>query len=204
MESTRLLLEDHRHILRALDILEEMASRARHGRKPDERDVEDLLEFLDGYGDRLHQGREEGFLFPALIDHKQKHYTKLSQLSFEHDRQRSLIRGLHESTLSASSKDFVFCATRLVELLRAHMKEEEAALFPLAESTLSQQDDAQTAGEMMEHDKPWRDDNVPELLQLLDRLESIYLGKTHMEARTLRQRSRTEGRTAEGRNSRRR
>ena len=49
MKSTALLLDDHKYILRVLEVLEEMATRARHGQEPDGQDLKDLLEFLERF-----------------------------------------------------------------------------------------------------------------------------------------------------------
>ena len=197
MKSTALLLDDHKYILRVLEVLEEMATRARHGQEPDGQDLKDILEFLERFCDRIHQGREEGILFPALLrDRSQKNYPKLSSLLFDHNRERFLVQGLQESLLASSRRDFVFCATRLVEVLREHINEEEATLFPLADSTFSHADDAQIAADMKGFDKLWQDKMFPALLSRLDELESKYLGKAHAKVRASRKKSDQESRNA--------
>jgi hemerythrin-like domain-containing protein len=151
MKATALLLEDHKEIRRVAEILEEIARRAKHGQASEAQDVKTLLAFLESFGDRFHQEREESFLFPSLLrDRGQKNYSKLRRLSFEHERQRYLIQGLRESTLTTNARDLVFCATRLAEVLREHLAEEESALFPLADSTLSPAEDQQLAEWMQE------------------------------------------------------
>ena len=175
MRSTALLLQDHRHIFRALSVLEGMATLAERGHNPSSRDVQDLLEFLDGFGDRIHQGREEGILFPALLrDPDQKNYPKLRTLTFDHNRQRSLIEGMQDSLLTLEKKGFAYYATRLIEILRRHLEDEEKTLFPLADCILSREDDERIVREMKAQDKAWHDKNVPRLLALLDNLESKY------------------------------
>ena len=59
MKSMTFLIEDHRKILRALNVLEEMAARVQRGQKLNEKDVKGILAFLEGFGDRHHQGKEE-------------------------------------------------------------------------------------------------------------------------------------------------
>jgi hemerythrin-like domain-containing protein len=179
MKSTALLLEDHKHILRALRVLEEMAALVKRGNKKNDKDVQDVLEFLNGFADRIHQGREESILFPALLrDPGQKNYKELSGLIFEHNRQRSLIEGLHDSIASKEPKDFVYYATRFVEILRHHIQEEEQTLFPLSNSTLSPAEDERIAEGMQNEDRVWQDQNVARLLHQLDYLESKYTAKT--------------------------
>jgi hemerythrin-like domain-containing protein len=190
MKATALLLEDHKQIARALDILEEMATGARHGRKPNKQDLKDLLKLLEGLGDRIHQGREEGLLFPALLqDRKQTNYLKLRKLAFEHERQRSLIEGLHEAAAANDAKDFVFCATRLVQILRDHLRDEEVQLFPLANSALSRAEDERVTSDMARYDERWQREKLPGLLRRLDELEAKYFGKRHLQVRKLRKSS---------------
>jgi len=145
--------------------------------------VQDILDFLGGFGDRVHQGREEGILFPALLlDHEQKNYRELCSLIFEHNRQRSLIQGLQESLLAKDKKDFVYCANRLVEILRLHIGDEEETLLPLANSTLSSDQDERVEADMKKQDEVWQQQNIPLLLGRLDQLESKYV-KTPSEHR---------------------
>jgi hemerythrin-like domain-containing protein len=179
MKSTALLSEDHKHMLRAMRVVEAMAMRAQNGSNPNARDVKYILAFLSGFGDRIHQGREESVFFPALLrDREQRNYHKLRALIFEHNRQRSLIEGLQDSLLSKEKKDSVYCANRLVEVLRRHIDEEEHTLVPLAASTLTSDEDTRVAREIETQDKIWNDKNTPSLLRWLDSLESIYCVKT--------------------------
>jgi hemerythrin-like domain-containing protein len=176
MKSTALLLEDHKHMLRALKVLEAIAVLLERGRKPNDQDIKDIVEFLEGFGDRIHQGREENILFPALLrDPEQKNYQELYGLIFEHDRHRSLMEGLQDSALRKDKKDFPYYALRLVGILRHHIRHEEDELFPLADSTLSQADDEGVALDMKRFDKSWQDQNLTRLLRRLDNLESKYI-----------------------------
>src|SRR5262245_28002315 len=98
MKSIDVLLDDHRHLMLASNILAEMAACAESGQAVNETDLGDLLRFLEEFGDRHHQGIEECVLFPALLqDSAQKNYQRLCGLIFEHERQRSLIEGLHDT-----------------------------------------------------------------------------------------------------------
>ena len=176
MKSTALLLQDHKYMLRALKVLEEMAVLVERGRKPNDQDVQDIVEFLEGFGDRIHQGREESILFPALLqDPGQRHYNELHGLIFEHDRHRSLMEGLHDSVLMKDKKDFPYYALRLVNVLRHHITDEEQRLLPLADSTLSQADDERVLRDMKVFDKAWQDQNLHRLLRRVDDLESKYV-----------------------------
>ena len=187
MKSITLLLEDHQQMLRAVEIMEEMLIRARHGQKPDIQDLNEILAFLDGFGDRIHQAREEGVLFPALLrDPGQANYPKLSSLRFEHDRHRSLIEGLQKACAVEDLESFCSCCARLTAILRDHIQDEETNLFPLVTSVLSTADDEQIARDMQGYDSIWQSEKLPQLARRLGELELKYLGKAHVDARALR------------------
>jgi hemerythrin-like domain-containing protein len=176
MKSTDLLLEDHKHLIAASDVLAQMAESVEGGQAVSEGDLADLLRFLNEFGDRHHQGKEEGVLFPALlVDPAQKHYHRLSGLIFEHERQRSLIEGLYDSLFTKNNKDFIYYARRLKEVLRGHIREEEEMLFPLVETTLSAADDGRIELEMKAYDKAWQERELSGHLRRLSDMELKYL-----------------------------
>jgi len=176
MKSTDLLLEDHRYLAVASDVLADIAEHVEGGQAVSDADLADLVRFLEEFGDRHHQGVEEGVLFPALLqDPAQKHYRRLHDLAFEHERQRSLIEGLHDSLFTRNNRDFIYCVRRLNEVLKAHIREEEETLFPLVESTLSEADDQRVALEMKAYDTAWRDRELSAQLRRLFDIKAKYL-----------------------------
>ena len=178
MKATELLKEDHRCILRALDVLEQMATRARRGEALNPKDIQDMVDFLQVFADRHHQGKEEGILFPALLqDRTQKNYDNLCRLIFQHNQERYLVEGLGESIRANNNRHFVYCACKLIEGLRSHIEKEDDILFELADSTLSPVEDARVASEMQQFEQPEQQKTLFELLHRLDGMESQYLGK---------------------------
>ena len=146
MKATLLLKSDHKQILRALSVLEEMVARVQLGARPDATDVRGVVDFLNGFGDYHHQGREEFVVFPALLrDRGQKNYKELAGMIYEHNRQRSLLEGLQDSLLTRKTADFIYCATTLIKILREHVREEEDVLFPLIDAMFSPSEDERVA-----------------------------------------------------------
>jgi hemerythrin-like domain-containing protein len=175
MRATALLREDHKQILRALNILERMSARAQRGGGLEESDLEHILQFLHGFADRHHQGKEEGVFFPSLLkDRSQKHYPELCKAIFEHDRERSLVEGLQDSARTRNTKDFVYYANRLIAVLREHIEKEERILFELADSTLSGAEDDRVVTDMQNYELTWQQNVLSQLLSRLDELESRY------------------------------
>ena len=66
MICTDILIQEHKMILRALDVLEAMAQKALEGGLSAREDVGELLEFLNRFADSFHQGKEEDVLFPVF------------------------------------------------------------------------------------------------------------------------------------------
>jgi len=175
MKATKLLRGDHIHILRALTVLERMTAFAQSGETVNEQDALDIVAFLKEFGDRHHQAKEEAVLFPALLqDHDQRNYPQLCCMIFEHNQERSLTEGLEEAIRTKNTKEFVFCANRLIEKLREHIDKEDHVLFGLVESVLSPGEDERVATEIQKFEQDWERRVVPGLLQRLDEMESSY------------------------------
>ena len=77
--------------------------------------------------------------------------------------------------VTRNRKDFVYYATRLSDILRAHIREEEREVFPLVDSTLSPSEDERVALEMKGYDAAWQENQLATQLRQLADLESAYL-----------------------------
>lgn len=67
MKCTDLLTQDHKFILRSLDVLDVIAGKVEKSEQVDTTDIESLLHFLRVFGDAHHQTKEESALFPVLM-----------------------------------------------------------------------------------------------------------------------------------------
>jgi hemerythrin-like domain-containing protein len=175
MKAMGLLKEEHRHILRALNIIEGMAARLENGEMPDAKDVELVLKFLQCYGDYYHQEREESVLFPALLKaSRSDEYEDLCTCTFEHNRERSLIEGVRESLMTRKGSDFIYYTRRLIELMRAHIQSEEEGIFRRADELLDEKVDELLIQELARYDSPnqaWK----LATLECLTALEARYI-----------------------------
>ncbi|SRR6266545_878764 len=135
MTPTDVLREEHRVILRALDLLEVAARRLAAGRPLPEEWWAAIIAWLRGFADTNHHAKEERLLFPAMV----KAGVPLSGgpigvMLEEHERGRALIRAMEAGEGSA-------CAARAreyVTLLREHIDKENGVLFPLADAVLDE------------------------------------------------------------------
>ena len=97
MKCTDLLIQEHKIILRAMDVLDHMATRVENSQPVAPEDVETLLRFLRGFADDHHQAQEESALFPELMRTSAWHEDPLRHMVFEHDQERSLVDGLEDA-----------------------------------------------------------------------------------------------------------
>jgi hemerythrin-like domain-containing protein len=140
MRCTDLLIQDHKIILRALDVLEHMARRIANDKPVDAADVHTMLSFLRGFADDHHQAKEESALFPELMKNTTNRGA-LQRMIFEHDQERSLVDGLEDALRTRKGTEFVHFAESLAGILRTHIQKEEKILFPIADEVLSTEQD---------------------------------------------------------------
>ena len=67
MKCTDLLTQDHKFILRSLDVLDAIAAKVEKSEQVNTADIESLLHLLRVFGDNHHQTKEESTLFPVLM-----------------------------------------------------------------------------------------------------------------------------------------
>ncbi|PYS49551.1 MAG: hypothetical protein DMG13_23185 [Acidobacteria bacterium] len=141
MKCTDLLVQDHKIILRALNVIEHMAARVENDQFVETADVESILRFLRTFADDHHQTKEESALFPELMRTSAAQEGPLRQMLFEHDQERSLVEGLEDALYTKKGAEFVYFANRLTALLRNHIRKEDDILFEIVERTLSSEQD---------------------------------------------------------------
>jgi hemerythrin-like domain-containing protein len=146
MKCTDLLSQEHKTILRALDVLDHMAAHVENDQPVEVRDVETILRFLRAFADEHHQAAEESALFPELMKTSAANEGPLRQMIFEHDQERSLVEGMEDALHTKKGMEFAHFARRLTDLIRTHIRKEDHILFEIANRSLSkEQDDRVTA-----------------------------------------------------------
>lgn len=171
MKCTDILLQDHKLMLRALDVLEQMAKRVERHEALEHDDVDAVLRFLRVFGDDFHQSREESGLFPELLRKAHGQEAPLRQMLFEHEQERSLVEGLEDSLYTKNGKEFAHFAHRLIELLRNHVRKEDNILFGITERMLTKEQDEQVVAQFEKFAL------APGILRDLQELEWKYLRK---------------------------
>jgi hemerythrin-like domain-containing protein len=171
VKCTDLLWEDHRIILRSLDVLQCIVEEE-NPERIDQSDATMLLRFLRVFADEHHHMKEESVLFPDVMRVSQAEAGPLRYLLFEHTQERSLVEGLEDALRRTKTAEFVLFAKRLTERVREHIQKEDGILFPILDVLISSELDEKVcaAFEKFQLDSSSLDD--------LRRLESKYLRKT--------------------------
>jgi len=148
MKCTDILMREHKIILRALDVLDQITTRTENKQPVDPNDVETLLRFLRSFADDHHQLKEESALFPVLMTTSLANDSRLRQMTFEHDQERSLVEGLEDALRTKKGSDFVLLAKWLAMLIRTHIHKEDNILFELTQRSLTSEQDEQITAEL--------------------------------------------------------
>lgn len=147
MKVTKILSGEHRVIEVVLTCLERMVQTALDAGQLDRQAADKAVEFLMVFADKCHHGKEETHLFRAMADNGMPaEGGPLQQMVYEHEQGRALVRAISEQIPGSADGDrtalgeFAFNARNYIDLLRAHIRKEDGILFPVADRTLSDED----------------------------------------------------------------
>jgi hemerythrin-like domain-containing protein len=173
---TELLINDHKVILRILDVLITIAEESERNSQLNKADVFGILEILRLFGDEYHQGKEETALFPTFTSVcDQAEVEAIRHMIHEHDEDRSLTEAMEDAVRRSSPADFAMHARRLDEMLRTHIFKEDKILFELVNNSLSAADDESIVAAFEAFDKAFKSPRHDRLLHRLQMLEWKYL-----------------------------
>jgi hemerythrin-like domain-containing protein len=178
MKSTDHLTQEHRLILRTLDVLDSMTSLIENSQVVDKHDIDKILHFMRWFADAHHQAKEETILFPALKRMAASQSRPVDHLTFEHGQERTLIEEMEKDIRLTELPQFVTCANRLSSTLRNHIYKEEQILFDTAEAVLSSRDDDAVFEQLSRFDTTLDKELLTKSLEELRSLEWKYLRKT--------------------------
>lgn len=153
------LTQDHRHLARVLDLLDDLLDRFHAGDEPDYELMCEMLEYIESYADQVHHPNEED-IFDRLRAHTDERYPVLDRLTDQHlqltriNKQfRQSLEGIvHEEVLRRDQVEVQ--GRELVEALREHLDLEEREAFPLARERLSAGDWDRLLATTSSHEDP--------------------------------------------------
>lgn len=143
---TRVLMDEHQTILRVLACTERLVT-ADVGKDVGVVVYREIVDFLRTYADRLHHGKEEELLFPAMERNGLPHdQGPTAVMRYEHQEGRLLVRMMAAAVelpdAAFRRETFRGPALDFVELLRGHIAKEDHILFPMADRALGDADRA--------------------------------------------------------------
>jgi hemerythrin-like domain-containing protein len=128
-----ILRDEHRIILRGLEVLEAAARRVGAGGSLPDGWWDELIEWLVAFADRSHHAKEELGLFPALITAGLPSGAgPVAMMLEEHVAGRDLVRAMRAGDAAERAR----AGALYVDLLRGHIDKENGVLFPLADVLL--------------------------------------------------------------------
>ena len=144
MKPTDVLKDEHRVIERVLSCLESIAAAGARAGRLEVADAREALEFLRGFADQCHHGKEEAELFPMLEARGfSPEAGPTAVMKAEHVQGRAHVAAMTEAIEAVASGRpdamgvFAQHAAGYVALLREHIQKEDHCLFAMADQVLS-------------------------------------------------------------------
>jgi len=143
MRAVTILMDEHRTIERVLHALERAADHLDGDGSVRPGFFLDAAAFIGGFADGCHHQKEEGALFPAMIESGMPPDDgPIAIMLEEHEEGRRFAReiraaaGLPETDPEARRR-LISAARGYVRLLREHIEKEDDLVFPMADTLLS-------------------------------------------------------------------
>jgi hemerythrin-like domain-containing protein len=141
MNPIQALMDEHRVIEQVLDALVAYVGRLDEGADP--ADLARFVEFVRGFADACHHGKEERILFEAMIEAGMpRDQGPIGVMLAEHREGRRLVGILRDEAARAGSWTDIErhrvedAALAYAALLRSHIAKEDTRLYPMAEARL--------------------------------------------------------------------
>ena len=144
MKGTLDLKQEHGKIKLMLRILEKICKKLDSGEDIEPEHLDMAVDFIRGFADKCHHGKEEDVLFLIMKNARIRGAEDLIRvLIIEHNMGRDYVRAIAEAVNAYKSNDIEAPAKisqnamKYVRLLDPHIDNENSTLFPMADSSLS-------------------------------------------------------------------
>jgi len=145
--AVEMLEAEHRVIQKMVAGMSVLADQLEGGESVDVSLLESIVAFLRTFADRLHHGKEESFLFPALIRRGvPSHGCPIGGLTMEHQKGRVMVGELADAIRGYAAgepparENLIKSLRALVAFYPSHIWKEDYLLFPLAGKVLTPED----------------------------------------------------------------
>jgi len=182
MKATQQLKDEHEGVKIMLNILDRISRQLEGAGSLNKDHFEGIIEFLKGFVDKCHHGKEEDLLFPALVDAGIPKEGPIAVMLREHETGRNYVRAISKAHAAytagdkSSSKDIIQNVRGYISLLTSHIDKENNVLFGMADSRLS----AKKQEELFEGFEKIEEERIgigkhEEFHGLIEKLSGIYL-----------------------------
>ncbi|UYO61236.1 hemerythrin domain-containing protein [Acetobacterium wieringae] len=183
MNSITLMVDEHTHIIRMLAVVRKASTQVMQGQPINYDDFDKMIDFIANYADVHHHGKEEAFLFKAMVDHLGKMGSNLIShgMLVEHDWGRLFIAELKAALIRVqagdddSRLDVIANAVGYANHLTRHIVKEDTVVYPFAEKQLAPEILAQVNVQTAEFETAANQQGIPAYyLGILTELEAKY------------------------------
>ena len=145
MRAIEIMNEEHKYILRMLDVVRKVCFRVMNGETIIYEDFYKIIDFIKNYADNHHHKKEENILFIKMVEHIGEAAEKAVNqgMLVEHDLGRLYVRDLVnalekvKSGDEESKLDVIANAISYTHLLTRHIDKEDRVIYKFAERNLS-------------------------------------------------------------------
>jgi len=184
LNGIEVMVAEHDNILRFNNVVRRACAGILEGKEVCIGDFRNMVEFVRGYADRHHHGKEEKILFVDMVAHLGQIGRNLVThgMLVEHDLARLHISELeaalnqYETGYSVGAKlDIITSAVAYTKLLKRHIDKENAIVYVYAEKNLPKEVMAGANAQMETAEKEAAESGVQKkYLAILAALESKY------------------------------
>jgi hemerythrin-like domain-containing protein len=134
------LLEDHKNILHALQVLSEISSVDLAANELEAEKLYSFIEKLKFFVEEVHQGKEEAILFPGMISKGvADHGGPIGVMVAEHIEGRGFLQSMIDALEDGSEKvSFLQISRKYTNLMAEHIRKENEIVFPMVEKVFNQ------------------------------------------------------------------
>jgi len=147
MKGTETLRSEHNGIGKMLEVLKLCGIEIREGNFGELETVRNILDFSVNFTDRCHHKKEEGHLFPVLINKGIPNIKgPVRQMLEDHRQGRETLKKIAANLEDFSTEKSIPLAQNVfhyADLLEKHIEKENTILFKMAEEALSDQEQAE-------------------------------------------------------------
>jgi hemerythrin-like domain-containing protein len=144
MKATEQLVQEHQGIMLMLNIMSKVADKIDETGEINTEHVDSIIEFLKGFADKCHHGKEEDILFPVLVSKGIPNENgPIGVMLYEHKVGRGFIKEMSEAFAQFKNGDkqaLPKIANKMrsyINLLTGHIHKENNVLFPMGDRVLS-------------------------------------------------------------------